>query len=502
VLQKEITTLRDLNRTLELRLRDIEVQNDDFERSARNTSSSLEDLESKFNVAIERGVMMEEEIKVGEQERESLRIETQRLRDELSDLKIEAEIMQNKLRKQQLEAMATDITAPNSPEFEGTPRSNSSSPMIMTPPGTESISADATTAETPTPPSPPMSDVSANTRPTAKTPLNKPKSKIKLPSGDSSTTPKPTAPRYASGTFRSSRGPPAPPNSSVRGRNATPSVIRSTKAKAPATRGLPNSTSLTHIRTLTAQMQRLEQRVHSARSKLPAPITTPPRASPRNSSTIGQNYMPPSITIRSRKRTGGSTASGSSVADDSTPSVKHVARLSTSGISRLSFGPIPTRDNSDSRPSSRASATSFVRPDRPLSRTEIARPSSRTSMSGTRTPLGHYSQSQIAESRRPRSSIGGSFGASHGHGHSQSVSGIDEARDIEGTPGRRSIYGREDLESAIPAPMSSIPRRKSGGVGMTTSGRRLSSGPALKEADAGMKPPGRPRKLSEVGETY
>ncbi|KAA6412671.1 MAG: hypothetical protein FRX48_03663 [Lasallia pustulata] len=48
---------------------------------------------------IERGVRLEEEIKLGEQEREALRIETQRLRDELSDLKVEAEIMHDKLHQ-------------------------------------------------------------------------------------------------------------------------------------------------------------------------------------------------------------------------------------------------------------------------------------------------------------------------------------------------------------------------------------------------------------------
>jgi hypothetical protein len=63
------------------------VANDDFERQARNTTSTLEDMESKYNMAIERSVMMEEEIKIGEQERETLRIESQRLREELSDLK-------------------------------------------------------------------------------------------------------------------------------------------------------------------------------------------------------------------------------------------------------------------------------------------------------------------------------------------------------------------------------------------------------------------------------
>ncbi|KAG4431021.1 hypothetical protein IFR05_013496 [Cadophora sp. M221] len=510
-LQKEITTLRDSNRTLQLRLRDIEVQNDDFERQARNTSSSLEDLESKYNVAIERAVMMEEEIKIGEQERENLRIETQRLRDELSDLRIEAEIMQDKLRKRHLPNIATDITAPNSPSLGDSPTSTASSPMITTPPDTKSISTTDTISDTPTPPSPPISDASGSAKRMLKTPMNPPKSKTKLPSGDSSTTPKPAA-RYPAGNLRSSRGPPvAAPTSSTRMRNATPAVIRNAKTKAPATRGLPNSTSLTHIRSLTAQMQRLEQRVHSARSKLPAPVNTPPRASPRNGSALGQNYMPSSVTIRSRKRTGGSTISSSSMAPEDTPqsSTKHVARLSTSGISRLSFGPLPNRENTDSRPSSRASTTSYVRPDRPASRTEIARPVSRTSMSGARTPLGHYSQSSIAESRRPRSSIGGNYGASHGHGHSQSVSHIDldESRELDfATPSRRNTYGKGELESsAIPGPPG-LARRKSGPLGLTTLPRRTTSGgPASRDGDkteSGMKPPGRPRKLSGVGETY
>jgi hypothetical protein len=416
--------------------------------------------------------------------------------------------MQGKLRKRQLASIATDITAPNSPSLAGSPTSTASSPMITTPPDAKSVSTTDTVSETPTPPSPPISEASSTARPAAQTPLNPPKSKLKLPSGDSSTTPKPSGIPNQSINFRSSRGP-AIPKPASRPRNATPSVIRNTKAKAPPTRGLPNSTSLTHIRTLTAQMQRLEQRVQSARSKLPAPVNTPPQSSPRNISAMGHNYMPPGVTIRSRKRTTGSTASGSSLAGDDTPSAKPAARLSTSGISRLSFGPLPNRGGSESsRPSSRASTSSYVRSDRPLSRTEIARPVSRTSMSGTRTPLGHYSQSHIAESRRPRSSIGGNFAASHGHGHSQSVSNLDlDQGELElGTPSRRSTLGKVDAEgSGIPAP-SGLPRRKSGGLAMTTLPRRTSSAAALREADrkadGTMKPPGRPRKLSGVGETY
>jgi hypothetical protein len=489
-----------------MKLRDIEVANDDFERQARNTSSSLEDLESKHNVAIERAVMMEEEIKIGEQERENLRIETQRLRDELSDLKIEAEIMQDKLRKQgarNFPTISTDITAPNSPSFEGSPNSATSSPLVTTPPDTKSVSTTDTVSETPTPPSPPISEASAKAPRQIKTPMNPP-SRIRLPSADLSTTPKPS--RLASAS-RSIRGPSAPVNPT----RATPSVIRNATTKSAPTRGLPNSTSLTHIRSLTAQMQRLEQRVQSARSKLPAPVGTPPHNSPRNGSAMGHSYMPSSVTIRSRKRTGGSTASGtSSVADETPGSIKHVSRLSTSGISRLSFGPVAGRETNDtSRPSSRASTTSFSRLERPASRSDLARPASRTSMSGARTPLGHYSQSSLAESRRPRSSIGGNFGASHGHGHSQSVSQIDleEGRELDfATPSRRSTLTKQEFEggSAIPAPKG-IPRRQSGSLAMTPVARRTSSGvlrDADKKVDTNMKPPGRPRKLSGVGETY
>jgi NUDE protein, C-terminal conserved region len=456
--------------------------------------------------------MMEEEIRIGEQERENLRIETQRLRDELSDLKVEAEILQDKLRKQSARALpsiSTDITAPNSPSLGGSPDSAASSPMITTPPDTKSVSTTDTISDTPTPPSPPISEASGKAPKSAiKTPMNPP-SRIRLPSGESSTTPKPT--RYSSARpVRTTKAPTVPMTST----RATPSVNRNASNRGQGARGVPNSTSLTHIRSLTAQMQRLEQRVQSARSKLPAPVSTPPRASPQLKAAPSHSYVPPSVTIRSRKRTGGSTVSGtSSTTEDVSGSTKQAGRISTSGISRLSFGLTSERrghENSESsRPSSRASTNGFARPERPLSRTDLARPASRTSMTGARTPLGHYSQSSLAESRRPRSSIGGNFGASHGHGHSQSVSQIDvdEYREFDfSTPSRRSTFSKQDLEggSAIPVP-SGIPRRQSGGIGMTPSTRRTSTGIAKeadRKADSSMKPPGRTRKLTDVGETY
>jgi hypothetical protein len=485
-LEKEITTLRDTNRTLQLKLRDIEVANDDFERQARHTTSSLEDLESKYNQAIERSVMMEEEVKIGEKERENLRIENQRLREELSDLKVEAEILQDKVKKAEnrhLSTISTDISIPGSPTFENSPRSTASSPLISTPP--DELSLPPPRKLTPglsDPPSPPVSEASTSLpRPASRlrTPMPSSATKSRLPSaaGHYSTTPRPRAMTTTSNSTRTSG------YRSVT-QTKTPAPTRTTAPRATSHR-LPPSASLNHIRTLTAQMQRLEARVQNARSKLPAPTTTPPRASPR--SVLGSTSVPSTVTIRSRKRGVGSAASGTF---EETPSQstgvgrtgKHVPRLSTSGVSRLSFGPLPNRTSnydpdsssvSMSRPSSRASAASsqFVRPDRPVSRAEIGRPVSRTSMSGTKTPL----------TLRPRSSLSGSL---HGYSQSMGRAEFDEADEIfEGrTPSRRGTY--RDA-SSIPMPSTSgipMPRRQS-----AASSRRSSVGL---------------NTLADLGETY
>ncbi|KAH7081136.1 nuclear distribution protein nude [Paraphoma chrysanthemicola] len=490
-LQKEITALRDGQRTLQLKLRDIEVQSDDFERQARNQTSSLEDVESKYNVSIERGVMMEEELKIGEQEREALRIETQRLRDELSDLRIEAEIVQEKLRlaeatierhhqRKVSNHLAGDSLRPRSPVSEAsTSATTLSSPTAAsTPPHTKSdaVRPDAT------PPSPPLSDASLSARPVPSTPMPMRKGSIAL---DPAATPR--AGLHQGRVPRHSRGPSIPaaarPSMGTNGRT-TPS-IRTTAppprmprpsigTNAPAG-GLPRSGSLYQIRGLIGKMQKLEERVYSARSKLPAPTNTPPRASPRNGSALG-HHIPNNVTLRSnRKRTShASTASSRNGAADS-------------GVSRLSFGmSMPSREPSSSRPSSRASVSS--QPTRPESRSGISRPESRGS---TRTPLGHYSSASVSgRMQRPRSSMSGISGHSHSQSLSMSLRDVETGSNSDGSNVATPLARRLTLEkSGIPTP-SGIPRRQS-------AGRRTSSG----FVDSGdMGPPARPRKMSTYSE--
>ncbi|KAL6710482.1 NADH:ubiquinone oxidoreductase [Coniothyrium glycines] len=484
-LQKEITSLRDSNRTLQLRLRDIEVQSDDFERQARNQTSSLEDVESKYNVAIERGVMLEEELKIGEQEREALRIETQRLRDEFSDLKIEHEITQEKLRiaeatielqhqRKVSNHLAGDALRPRSPVSEAsTSATTLSSPTVASTPPRTTI---GTLQPESTPPSPPLSDAPISSRTVPSTPM--PKRKPSIAAIDPAATPRAGAYQRQA---RHSRGPSVPPTSrpSISGR-ATPSIRTTAPAQRPPrpsignapAGGLPRSGSLYQIRGLIGKMQKLEERVHSARSRLPAPTNTPPRASPRNASAQG-HYIPSNVTLRSsRKRTSHASAASSVVGGGE------------SSVSRLSFG-IPSTSRvptGSSRPSSRASVSS---------QSEAQRPGSRSS---NRTPLGHYASSSISglEGRlpRPRSSMSGSFG----HSHSQSLSmalrdsetGSNSDTSSVATPQARRLTLDK---SSIPTP-AGLPRRQS-------AGRRASSS-FVDNGDMG--PPARPRKMSTYTE--
>lgn len=479
-----------------MKLRDIEVANDDYERQARNTTSSLEDMESKYNVAIERGVLLEGEVKAGEQERETLRIENQRLRDELSDLKIETHIVQEKLRKAENSSHKNrsvshvDFSLPVSRSPEATqhsPATSTSSPTFATPP-TKSVSSIASDA--PTPPSPPFSESSNGVPKTIATP-SVPRPRVSL----TESKPLPKRGYHSIRASRHSRNPSIP----ISHGQVTPSLStrRSTARLDSSQRaGLPKSGSLYQIRGLIGKMQKLEERVQSARSKLPAPVDTPTRASPRTGSALSQHSIPASVTIRgSRKRTSGSVASSRD--EDSTTPSRSAQTQNSSGIPH----PTPSRSTvGDSRPSSRTSMSSrssvghgtFASGSIPFPRSE-----SRQSAAASRTPLGHYSTNPAAESRRPRSSLSN-------YSQPGKMSHIDEADVNITTPTPRRGTFNNNYNTAIPTPGSTRKRQSGdtpGTPSMLPAQRRVSSG--LERRDGQMGPPvERKKKLSELGETY
>lgn len=544
-LQKEITSLREGKRGLEMKLRDVEVVNDDYERQARNTESSLEDVESKYNVAIERGVLLEEEVKNGEQEREALRIENQRLRDELGDLKVESEVTLEKLRLagQDIERLRSRKPSPlavsslraRSPASEASGITPESPTMSTPPPKSDSAS------EIATPPSPPLSDAPAVTNGKAEPKTPMPKRRSLLPANGA--TPRQAAMRTLP---RHSRGPSLASTASAATSDANKVMRPPTSTQRPRltsrtslaqSEGIPRSESLYQMKNLRSRMQKIEERVHSARSKLPAPRNSlTPKNSPRNASaasgaTGDDLTVPSSITMRRSIRRGNSYLGSSVSQADAPPSDGNASdspskaantgtvRRRESGLKRLSYGiprpassasnqerPGPALDRPPSAASRPASRTSqlFERPGsaagRPPSRTSqiferppsaAGRPASRTSQlferpgsrASARTPMSIHSASASVSGLPPRSSssMGGNYATVHGtrRTHHTSAS-ISELR-------RTATEVEDDGPSALSTP------------GRRTAASLFSGGGTLKRMSAGLPQSTQPNRRTSTG---
>ncbi|PWY93250.1 hypothetical protein BO94DRAFT_460362 [Aspergillus sclerotioniger CBS 115572] len=492
-LQKEITTLRDTSRTLQLKLRDTEVANDDYERQARHTTSSLEDMEQKYNMAIERSVLLEEEVKAGEKEREALRIQNQRLRDELSEQKLDNEILQEKLRHEQYGGRrkkptplyrtqsSTQSSAPPAPEiFDRSPGTSTvSSPLFVTTPMKSSLMA-----VTVPPPSPPMSETSSSLMTNMMTNMRK---SVHTSSGfphkkaAGSESMMGSRSMYDSRPSKSSRSrvtanahSSARSVSTVASRTTLPTSMPMTLpsfSNSPTFNNdtpqskLPKSGSLYQIRGLIGKMQKLEERVQSAKSKLPPPSDSPSRTSSRSGSISvnGGSPVPSTITMRrnSRKRLSGSSFSSSVRDNDGTSS--------SVSNNRPSFG---TRNGGDSRPSSRTSYSSSFSQSTHPSIAPSTRPESRQSR--TKTPLGHYSTNPTTESRRPRSSLSNPSGQ---NGPLNGMSNIDEDEDQD-LAFRMSVRAKisEARETRFPSfstPTTGLKKRTPSGISAIPAPRTL-----------------------------
>jgi translation initiation factor 2B subunit (eIF-2B alpha/beta/delta family) len=78
-LNRELSTLRESHKIYKNQLRDLELNNDELENAERMVASSLDDMENRYNKAIERTAMLEEELL----EKGRLEEENQRLKDAL-----------------------------------------------------------------------------------------------------------------------------------------------------------------------------------------------------------------------------------------------------------------------------------------------------------------------------------------------------------------------------------------------------------------------------------
>jgi hypothetical protein len=278
------------------------------------------------------------------------------------------------------------------------------------------------------PPSPPMSEIST-------TPSQS--SRITFPLNDPATTPRP---RNHQKPKKHTRG------ASLSGSTALP---------------MPSSRSLNQIRGLIGQMQRLEQRVQSARSKLPGPMATPPRVSPRTSQMPAPINLN-TITIRSHKKSRTPSVASSVTSGgerEGTPSY-YPNRLSYSSMDRPASRAMarPESRAAESRPSSRASGvTSRSSISGGLDRTSSLpqRPQSRASMSGRATPMGGYGDYDRLGTGRERRSVGredGGFGFVRRNTLNTGGSAIPLPRKSYGgrmsTAGTRGFAGEESPTTA------------------------------------------------------
>ncbi|KAG2174556.1 hypothetical protein INT44_006819 [Umbelopsis vinacea] len=94
-MQREIDVLRATEQTFRKKTLELELDNDDLERTERAAQSSLADIEMKYNKAIERNAILEQEITTKDQ----LAEQVQRLKDDLNDVNHELAVLQDKHTK-------------------------------------------------------------------------------------------------------------------------------------------------------------------------------------------------------------------------------------------------------------------------------------------------------------------------------------------------------------------------------------------------------------------
>ncbi|WWD19676.1 hypothetical protein CI109_104138 [Kwoniella shandongensis] len=111
-MQREMDNLRSERDKTLVALRDLEMGNDELERNERVAVSSLLDLESKYNRAIEEKTLLEQEI-IQKQELEE---ECQRLKDDMRDANNEIAILKDQLARATL--LPPQLSAPMSPVQE------------------------------------------------------------------------------------------------------------------------------------------------------------------------------------------------------------------------------------------------------------------------------------------------------------------------------------------------------------------------------------------------
>ncbi|SCV70732.1 BQ2448_3494 [Microbotryum intermedium] len=424
-MQRELESLRTSEKQLRTKLRDMELDNDDLEKSEREKDSSLQDLENRYGKSIERIALLEEELV----NKAQLDEEVQRLKDELRDLHEEMAVVRSQAA----------TTYPLAYPRATTPTRTTPSPQPAPTSDTDQLGQDEEDAfATPT---------KANPQPVSTTPFSPPSISLVNPTPARSTTHSSRSFASASTSTSSSltdafgtpilpSPPPPVPDIPAAYRPSSGSgaaLARSTAkrdlahtaaASTPSRIGTPKSVRekradgmIRDMRDMTDRVRQLTSRLDSRRnlSNMNGTSSGIPRASfgsPGGASSLTRSTTAKRLTALSTSTLGRSVTSGSSG-----PS---------SAVERMSHGRTSSRSNRTSTEEERLTSQSTRPPSRSgmrisLGRTSIpVRPPSRlsslsastattTSMTST-NGLGMSSRSgtpSLRDSRSPTPSFAG-----------------------------------------------------------------------------------------------
>ncbi|KAF9965141.1 NADH:ubiquinone oxidoreductase [Mortierella alpina] len=125
-LTRQLEDLRQQTENFIKKERELEQDNDDLERTGRAAQWSLQELERKYNVALERQAMLEGEVNA----KAALAEEVQRLKDELRDTNVELAVMKSNQATPSPAASVSSVTG-SSPSLTGAGATRKSPPPAI-----------------------------------------------------------------------------------------------------------------------------------------------------------------------------------------------------------------------------------------------------------------------------------------------------------------------------------------------------------------------------------
>ncbi|PVG04615.1 hypothetical protein CPB86DRAFT_720900 [Serendipita vermifera] len=126
-LHRELDTLRKEHQKLKVQFRELEMGNDDLERTERAISSSLADTEAKYSRVLEEKIILEQELL----NKARIEEEAQRLRDEVRDANSEVQVLRDQLDHHKATLQRHSLLTPPATDSSCSPKHDNGSALHL-----------------------------------------------------------------------------------------------------------------------------------------------------------------------------------------------------------------------------------------------------------------------------------------------------------------------------------------------------------------------------------